>query len=63
MDDPNIFSQIWKEITRHHNDICVRKQSNLLTWEINLRGINKINLCIQAHTCSNEVVSKILVLL
>ena len=53
-----------ERITSHHNDICVRKQSDLYkTREINIRGINKINLCIQAHTGSNEVVSKILVLL
>ena len=48
---------------RHHNDICVRKQSNLYKLEKKIRGINKINLCIQTHTGSSEEVSKILVLL
>ena len=63
MDEQNIFSQIGKEIMRHHNYLCVKKESNLKTREINLHRINKINLYIKTHTGSNEVASKILVLL
>ena len=36
-----------------NNKICETREMNLL-------GINRINLCIQTHTGSNEVVSKVL---
>ena len=60
-----MFSQLNKEL--NNETIIISPSENnkytCKTGEINLRGINKRNLCIQIRTGSNEVVSRVLVLL